>query len=117
MEGYKVIFHINESEKRSTVLANVNNLIKDLGRDNVIVEIVANGYAVIDYVLEDNEYNETINKMTSTYKLGVRFIACRNSLVGNKVDEESLLSFVTVVPSGVSELIKKQSEGYAYIKP
>jgi uncharacterized protein len=118
MRGYKVIFHINESEKWSTVLANVNNLIKDLGKDDVIVEIVANGYAVMDYVFDiNNKYNEIIDKMLSTSKLEVQFIACRNSLVGNKIDEKLLPSFVKVVPAGVTELIKKQSEGYAYIKP
>jgi intracellular sulfur oxidation DsrE/DsrF family protein len=118
MGGYKVIFHINESEKWSTVLVNVNNLIKDLGKDDVMVEIVANGYAVIDYEFDiNNEHNETIDKMLSASKLGVQFIACRNSLAGNKIDEKLLPSFVTVVPAGVTELVKKQSEGYAYIKP
>ena len=73
--------------------------------------------AVIDYSLNNNQYNENINKMLLTSKLGVHFIACRNSLVGNKIDEKLLPNFVEVVPSGVTELIKKQAEGYAYIKP
>jgi intracellular sulfur oxidation DsrE/DsrF family protein len=55
--------------------------------------------------------------MISVSQLGVQFVACRNSLVGNKIDEKVLPGFVKVVPAGVTELIKKQSEGYAYIKP
>jgi intracellular sulfur oxidation DsrE/DsrF family protein len=36
MEKYKVVFHINDSNKWITLLANVINLIKDLGVENII---------------------------------------------------------------------------------
>jgi uncharacterized protein len=116
MEKYKTVFHINESNKWGTLLANVKNLIKDLGQENIIIEVLANGAAVVDYI-SNNENNELINKISNVSKLGVNFIACRNSLAGNKMDEKLLPGFITVVPAGVTELIKKQAEGYAYIKP
>ena len=118
MEKYKVVFHVNESNKWSALLANVNNLVKDLGQDNIIIEVVANGVAVVDYVLNiDKDNNNFINKVSDAVNYGVKFIACRNALVGNKIDENLLPSFITVVPAGVTGLIKKQVEGYAYIKP
>ncbi len=113
MKKYKVLFHINESNKWSALLANVNNLIKDLGKDNIIVEVVANGLAAADYVSNSEE----INMISKTSKLGVSFIACRNSLIGNKIEERLLPDFIEIVPAGVTEIIKKQAEGYAYIKP
>lgn len=118
MEKYKVVFHVNESNKWSALLANVKNLIKDLGQGNTTIEVVANGVAVVDYVLNmEKDNNNFINKVGDAANNGVKFIACRNSLAGNKIDEILLPSFITIVPAGVTELIKKQAEGYAYIKP
>jgi uncharacterized protein len=118
MEKYKVVFHINESNKWSTLLANVNNLIKDLGKDNVIVEVVANGTAVSDYVSDSNkDDNNLINKVSEAINFGVKFLACKNSLASNKIDERLIPEFITVIPAGVTELVKKQAAGYGYIKP
>lgn len=118
MEKYKVVFHINESNKWYNLLANVNNLTKDLGKDNVIVEVVANGAAVADYV-SDSEKGDNIfiNKVSDAINFGVKFMACKNSLVANKIDEKLIPEFITVVPAGVTELVKKQTAGYGYIKP
>lgn len=116
MEKYKVVFHINESNKWSGLLANVNNLIKDLGLENIIIEVLANGAAVVDLVLINKDI-EFINKISNFSKQGVNITACRNSLVGNNIDEKLLSDFISVVPAGVTELIKRQVEGYAYIKP
>jgi len=55
--------------------------------------------------------------MEKLSKVGVKFVACRNALKGQLVDEESLPDFVTVVPAGITEIVRKQAEGYAYIKP
>lgn len=116
MEKHKVVFHINESNKWNVLLANVNNLIKDLGKDNIIIEVLANGASVVDFI-SNNKNSEFINKMSNISEQGVNFSACRNSLIGNNIEENLIPNFITVVSAGVTELIKKQSEGYAYIKP
>jgi intracellular sulfur oxidation DsrE/DsrF family protein len=115
MEKYKVVFHINESSRWSVLLANINNLIKDLGKENIIIEVVSNGAAVVDYV--QNSDKDFINKVREAANLGVGFAVCRNSLIGNKIEEKLIESFIKVVPAGVTEIIKKQAEGYGYIKP
>ena len=48
---------------------------------------------------------------------GVEFIACNNALVANDLDQSIILGFVKIVPAGVLELVERQSDGYAYIKP
>jgi sugar/nucleoside kinase (ribokinase family) len=50
-------------------------------------------------------------------KKGVKFVACNNALKGFNIKEDTLFDFVDIVPAGVMELVKKQSEGYLYIKP
>lgn len=116
MEKLKVVFHINENEKWPVVLSNVKNLIKDMGEENIIIKVIANGVAVSCYMPEpDNQ--RVIRNVEELSAIGVVFIACRNSLMGNRIDEKTLSDTIEIVPAGVTELVKRQSEGYAYIKP
>jgi intracellular sulfur oxidation DsrE/DsrF family protein len=48
---------------------------------------------------------------------GVTFAACSNALLSMGLSKEEIFPFVKIVPVGVRELINKQQEGYAYIKP
>ena len=47
----------------------------------------------------------------------VSIAVCANSLHQLNLDMKLLYDFCIVVPSGVGELVKKQFNGYAYIKP
>ena len=48
---------------------------------------------------------------------GVTLVACNKTMESQKLEPEDLLEGVKVVPSGVGELVKKQSEGWIYIRP
>lgn len=124
MDNLKVIFHINEPARWQRVLLNANNFVKDVGQENIDAEIVANGDAVTAYFeIEDassssEKLNENLyEKMNKLSKMGIRFAACRNALRMHSLDEQLLPPFVTAVPAGITEIAKKQAEGYAYIKP
>jgi intracellular sulfur oxidation DsrE/DsrF family protein len=118
MNKLKVIFHVNENERWNIALGNITNLIKDVGEENVDIVVLANGPSVAAYVDQ-----EKIEIMKGLSEKGAKFLACRNSL--NKmcaegiicINEESLPIFVQVIPAGITEIIKKQQEGYAYVKP
>ncbi len=114
MASYKALFHINESEKWNTVMANANNLVRDLGNGGVTVVVIANGEAVRDYAYGNEEF---LSAMGETASQGVEFLACRNALVGNRIDAALLPRWVKVVPAAVTELVTRQADGYAYIKP
>lgn len=116
MESYKAIFHIDELNKWNQLLANVANLVEDLSKNHLEIEVLANGEAV-KYFDSTNDSQENIDKMTTLNQEDVSFVACNNSLTGNDIPKEVLYSFVEVVPAGVSELVRKQHEGFAYIKP
>lgn len=115
MAEYKVIFHINEEDKWETVLSNATNLWNDLGKDMLEIIILVNGKAVQSYIKENERLKN--KKVESLLENNVRFQACHNALRGNDLTESDIHSFVEVVPAGVSELVKRQHEGYAYIKP
>ncbi len=117
MKQLKVLFHINEVEKWDTALGNITNLLKDVGADAVDVVVIANGPSVNAFIDE--------TKLTVIKELqdkGVKFFTCRNSLkkmcsAGVCISEETLPSFIGVVPAGITEIVKLQADGYAYVKP
>ncbi|GAB4414152.1 MAG: DsrE family protein [Thermodesulfovibrionales bacterium] len=118
MGKLRVLFHVNEVDRWDVAIGNIVNLIKDAGVDNVDVVVLANGPSVAAYVDA-----EKVAAMKGLSEKGAKFFACGNSLKkmcseGSVcISEENLPSFVTVVPAGITEIIKKQHEGYAYVKP
>ncbi len=115
MSEYKVIFHVDEMEKWKLVLANTRNLINAFQDSNVIVEVLANSDAV-QFLVTTNQNEDTL-KVLKDLSNTVHFAVCNNSLRSLGLTPGNLLSFVTIVPSGVAELTIKQHDGYAYIKP
>lgn len=47
---------------------------------------------------------------------GVELLACENTMRRLKVTREDLLPFVKTVDSGTAELIRRQEQGWAYVK-
>ncbi len=117
MERLKVLFHINEPERWDTALGNITNLLKDVGEDGVDVVAIANGPSVNAFI--DDKKLESIKGLLEK---GVKFLTCQNSLkkmcsAGVCISEESLPSFIEVVPAAITEIIKMQADGFAYVKP
>ncbi|AVK47010.1 MULTISPECIES: DsrE family protein [Clostridium] len=114
---YKVIFHIDELSKWSIVLKNTNNLLEAINTNNFNIEILANSEAVKAYAY-DNELDLRISsEMKELDHKGIKFVACNNALKSYSIKKEDLMSFVDIVPTGILELVNKQSDGYSYIKP
>jgi len=114
MEKYRVIFHIDESNKASLVLRNIENLIADLGESNVEVELLANAEGIAVLFKSPDIHSEQVERLAA---MGVRFAACANTLRQMGLTKDALFGSVVIVPSGVGELVKKQTLGWAYIRP
>ena len=110
----KVVFHIDEVEKWKLLLGNINSLIKGIDIKISEVEILANSNAVTVYKESDSIFKK---ELTELYNLGVRICACNNALVGMNISKSQIMKFIEVVPIGVKELIERQLDGSAYIKP
>ncbi|BCZ44417.1 hypothetical protein psyc5s11_04840 [Clostridium gelidum] len=114
MKTYKVIFHVDELDKWKLLLKNVSNLLDAIDVNEYSIEVLANSEAVKFY---DSNFNSDISVIENLNSNGVKFVACNNALIANKIKKEDLNYFIEVVPVGILELVIKQSEGYAYIKP
>jgi uncharacterized protein len=110
----KAVFHIDEMEKWDLLIANVKNLLNGIDVKDSRVEIVANSVAVLRYRKDSGSENANLEALE---KEGVEIVACNNAMKSLKLDKEMLFAYVKVVPIGVKEIIEKQLDGYAYIKP
>ena len=110
--GDKVVFHIHDEEKALTAISNINNLINDPGEENVQIELLMNGTGV-KIMMKEGEHRHRLEYLAEK---GVDLKVCSNSLEGFKISEKELLDEAQSVPAGVTELVKKQDDGWSYIK-
>lgn len=106
----KVVVHVDQLANWSLALGNVRNLVK--GMEQLKVEVVANAEAVKGF-LDDT----SLEDMWPLAEQGVQFVACSTAMKSYDLSEEQLEDFINTVPSGVVELVEKQAEDYAYLKP
>ena len=116
MKKYRVVFHLDEGGKGRVdmTLNNIENLITDLGEENVDVELVSNSEGVTAFLRVPALHEAKVKRLAAK---GVRFAVCANSLRQFGLTEDALLDQAEVVPAGVGELVRKQAEGWAYIRP
>jgi len=111
----KVIFHVGDGDpaKWTVALNNVTNVRKELGASNVDIEIVAISAGLGILKLDSPQSG----RIADAIKGGVKVVACENSMKGQKLTRDDLLPDIGYVPAGVVELMERQREGYAYIRP
>lgn len=119
IQALKVVFHVNEREKLTLALQNVQHLLTYYAQREIEnrTEIVVNGEAVLALLREEGGDSDDGAAMGELNAKGVRIAACGNALKGRGIEPGRLYPFVRVVPAGVAELVARQAEGYAYIKP
>lgn len=116
MPRYRVLFHLDEGStfRLKLTLSNIRSLLNDLGDKDLLVECVVNGAGVKLFQRSIETEREAIEILT---KRGIQFMLCENSLALFELSKKDMLSAIGFVPSGVGELVKKQVEGWVYLKP
>jgi intracellular sulfur oxidation DsrE/DsrF family protein len=114
----KVVYHINDSAEATAALRNIKNHLQADPTAKIVVVTHSKG---VDFLLDGaadkngNPYSIPVEELMAK---GVDFRVCNNTLVSRKIDPKTVLPGAKIVPSGVAELGKLQSqEGYVYIKP
>jgi len=111
----RVIFQVSDNDpaKWNLALNNVRNIQADLGAKNVDIEVVSYGPG-IGMLRADSPVASRIDE---TLLAGVKVIACENTMKGQKLERKDMLNGIAYVPAGVVELVEKQQQGWAYIRP
>ncbi|HTT09641.1 MAG TPA: DsrE family protein [Burkholderiaceae bacterium] len=111
----KVVFQVSDDgpQKWNLVLNNARNLQEEIGSDAVELEIVVYGPG-IGMLKADSPVGA---RVAEALRNGVRVVACENTMRAQQIAYKDMLPRIGYVPAGVVELMKKQQEGYAYIRP
>ncbi len=111
----KVVIQVTDGDpgRWNMVLNNVKNAQVDLGVEKVKIEIVAYGPGV--GMLKSDSV--TANRVSEVVKSGVQVVACENTMAGLNVSKSEMNASIGHVPSGIVEVIKRQQEGWAYVRP
>jgi uncharacterized protein len=112
---YQAIFEMSagEAPRLEAVIRNIDNLKIALGPENVEVAIVFHGPAILTLTKNKSTLAQTWERLA---KSGVAVLGCANSLKMRDIPRDSLLPFVKVVDSAVAELVRKQHDGWAYLR-
>ena len=112
---HKVVFQLSDADpgKWNLALNNARNVRKDLGEHSVAIEIVAYGPG-IGMLKADSIVG---NRVAEALKGGVAIVACENTMKGQKLSRDDMLDHIGFVEAGVVELMQRQKQGYAYIRP
>ncbi len=112
---HKVVFHVNVADEArwQEVLTNVENVQKAFVGSSVEIEVVAHGAGIGLVQIKNAALRDRIATIEKT---GPVFAACSNTLRKQQLTAADLTPGVKIVDSGVAELIRKQEEGFAYVK-
>lgn len=105
----KVIFHVVEQDKWTSVISNVRDLLDNF--DDIQIEIIAmskaaalfNRYSGVDFqgVIGNPKVNITIGK---------------KALEENRLKKELIPSEIEIEDLVITKIVRLQNEGYAYIR-
>lgn len=114
----KVVYHINSDANPMAALQNVRNHLNASPKAKIVVVTHGPG---IDFLLDGakdrngNPYDVVVQELSNRK---VEFRVCGNTLQTRQIDKNKVIPEAVVVPSGVAEIGRLQSqEGYVYLKP
>ncbi len=114
-EPMKVVVQVSDENPRTWNLAlnNLGNLQRGIGAQNVVAELVVYGPGIA--MLQAGSPVEA--RIVQAARDGVRVVACENTMRGRKLTPADMISGIGYVPSGVVEIVQRERDGYAYLRP
>lgn len=111
----RVVIQVSDGDvsKWNLALNNARNLQSDLGERNVEIEIVAYGPGIGMLKLD----SPVGNRIGEARDAGVKVMACENTMKGQKLVRADMLNGIGYVGAGVVEIMQRQQEGWAYLRP
>jgi uncharacterized protein len=112
---HRIVFQVSDNDpaKWNLALNNARNVQQDLGKDNVQIEIVAYGPGLAMLKAE----SKVADRLAGALDSSVGLIACENTMHNTKVRKSEMYGGISYVLAGVTHIMKRQEEGWAYIRP
>ena len=116
-DRYRAVYQLNTADTSIIrhALANIQNALNDPRlKGKLDVELVVYGGAVATYK-KDKPYFE--KEVASLQKQGVIMAMCENTMKMRKISRDELFPIISYVPTANGELIIREQEGWAIIRP
>lgn len=110
---HRVVWDLSSTDTTSqaAVFRQINNARVEI--PDLEIEVVFHGQAVLAMMKDSSQFTDRIKIAKAK---GVTLAVCNNSLRRLKIDPSQIKAEGTIVPSAVAELIKKQTDGWSYLK-
>jgi uncharacterized protein len=114
-ERYRVVLQVSDDDpvKWNLALNNARNIQQDLGKDKVQIEIVAYGPG-LGMMKADSKVGD---RLAQALDASVGLLACENTMRNTKVSKADMYGGISYVDAGVVHIMKRQREGWSYIRP
>lgn len=122
-ETHNVVVHVdeNDAQKMNIVLNNVTNAVSTFmeAGEEITVEIVVHGPGLNMVIPGKSPVADRVKSVKQNFS-NVSIKACANTMkmmerkTGKKVE---LMPEADVIPAGVVHLIRRQEEGWVYLRP
>jgi intracellular sulfur oxidation DsrE/DsrF family protein len=111
----RLVIQVSDADPKKWGLAlnNARNVQTDLGEENVEIEIVVYGPG-IGMLKKDSEVGP---RVADARAKGMTVVACENTMHAQKLTYDDMLPTIGYVPAGVVEIMQKQQQGWAYVRP
>jgi intracellular sulfur oxidation DsrE/DsrF family protein len=112
---YRLVFHVSENNPQqwNLTLNNAFAFQKNVGKDNVQIEIVAIGPG-LNMLKGESKVTDRINQALDK---SIDVVACGETMQATHVTQADLIGGVRVVPGGLIEIVQRQQQGWSYIRP
>ncbi len=113
-KAHFVLFALTSSDEVDwrLTLNNVRNLVSGMAPEPIDVEGVVYGQG-ITFLKKDGPDAGEIQELESSH---LHFFACGNAMRKEHLEAADLVPGTEVVPSGIVEVVRKQEQGWIYIK-
>ncbi len=113
---YNAIYQLDSNDPKviTKAIRNINNALKDPRLTGKLqIELVAFSGGT-EALLKGSDYEDDLKSLVEK---GVIVAQCNNSLHERNISADKLYDFIAIVPSGNGELILREAEGWAIVKP
>ncbi len=113
MAQHRIVFQLTSAD------TNVHKmLVRQLGNvlaaaPNSKIEVVCHGPGIAMLTTRQTIVHAKVSELKGK---GIDFVVCENTLKEKKVTKEEIIPEAAFVKAGIIEIVKKQEEGWSYIR-
>jgi intracellular sulfur oxidation DsrE/DsrF family protein len=112
---HRLVVQVSDDSPKTwnQALNNSRNVQAELGKANVDLRIVVYGNGIGMLKLD----SEVAARVKEAVDGGITVVACENTMKARKLTRADMLPYGGYVKAGIVEIMQRQRDGYAYVRP